>query len=91
MKYHGHDGIVKPGENYDARGKAEPELHEQLERKGFKFLILATPVTRTVARMEQPSITREMSDFDGFGSEIITTSDGCSSCKVERRTISKAA
>jgi hypothetical protein len=31
--------MVKPGENYDPRGKAEPELHELLERKGFKFLI----------------------------------------------------
>ncbi len=40
MKYkeHRHDGIPKPGEHFVPRVKAAPELHELLERKGFKFL-----------------------------------------------------
>jgi hypothetical protein len=41
MKYdeHRHNGILKPGEQFDPRGSAEPELHELLERKGFIFQI----------------------------------------------------
>ena len=39
MKYdgHRHSGILKPGEQFDPTGKATPELHELLERKGFSF------------------------------------------------------
>jgi hypothetical protein len=39
MKYneHRHDAILKPGEQFDPSGKAAPELHELLERKGFIF------------------------------------------------------
>ena len=41
MKYdgHRHDGILKPGEQFDPMGKATPELHELLERKGFSFQV----------------------------------------------------
>ena len=41
MKYdeHRHDGILKPGEHFDPKGEATPELHEVLERKGFSFQI----------------------------------------------------
>jgi hypothetical protein len=40
MKYnqHIHDGTPRPGERFVPRGKAPPELHELLERKGFRFL-----------------------------------------------------
>jgi len=40
MRYdqHRHDGI-KPGEQFDPMGRAEPELHELLERKGFSFQV----------------------------------------------------
>jgi len=39
MEYrqHRHDGVLKPGEDFDPRGQAGPRLHELLERKGFKF------------------------------------------------------
>jgi hypothetical protein len=41
MKYdgHRHDGILKPGEQFDPMGKTTLELHELLERKGFSFQI----------------------------------------------------
>jgi len=40
MKYsqHNHEGAQEPGEQFVPRGRAEPGLHELLERKGFKFL-----------------------------------------------------
>jgi len=34
---HRHDGVIKPGEQFDPAGKAAPKLHELLERKGFSF------------------------------------------------------
>ncbi len=39
MKYnqHNHDAAPKPGEQFVRRAKAAPELHELLERKGFRF------------------------------------------------------
>ena len=39
MKYnqHRHDGVLKPGDQSDPIGKAAPDLHELLERKGFSF------------------------------------------------------
>jgi hypothetical protein len=39
VKYdgHRHDGILKPGEQFDPMGEAPPELREVLNRKGFSF------------------------------------------------------
>jgi hypothetical protein len=40
MKYIQHNDarVLKPGEQFVARGRAAPDLHALLERKGFKFL-----------------------------------------------------
>ena len=34
-----HYGVLKPGQQFVRRGKTAPELHQLLERKGFKFQI----------------------------------------------------
>ncbi len=52
MKYdgHRHDGILKPGEQFDPMGKATPELHELLDARdsASKLELAITALAKTM-------------------------------------------